>query len=277
MNTQQILTSAWSWNPIVLLLCGAALAGYLAAFRFRVGGAQFAYFLGALAAVLLALVSPINTLADGYLFSAHMVQHILLLLIAPALLVCSLPASFSLPGVLKRAAHPFVGWLCGVGAMWLWHAPALCNAAGASRTVYTVQSVTLLAMGTIFWWQTLAPREEDRLSPLAAVVYLFTACTACSLLGMMLTFSPITVCTVYMHPVDRLGILSTLRDGWGITPERDQQIGGLLMWVPMCTIYVSAIFRQFARWYGAVAPAAPAPLAAVATRGDADAQVRRRT
>jgi cytochrome c oxidase assembly factor CtaG len=118
-----------------------------------------------------------------------------------------------------------------------------------------LQSISLLALGAVFWWQVLAPRQEQRLMPLVAVVYLFTACVGCSVLGIILTLSPVRVCSVFMHPVDRLGMMDTIRHAWGMTPERDQQIGGLLMWVPMCSIYAAAILGQLARWYAVPAPA----------------------
>ncbi len=252
MTTSEFLHTAWSWNPLLLAACAAALAGYWFAFR-RTG--RIGYFVAALGVVLLALVSPIHALADGYLFSAHMVQHILLLLVAPALALLSLPATFS-PGKMPRVfVHPLAGWLAGVGAMWVWHAPALCNAAAVSGPVAALQSVSLLVLGAVFWWQVLAPRDDQRLAPFTAILYLFTACVACSALGIILTFSPVRVCSVFMHPVDRLGIMGTIRGGWGMTPERDQQIGGLLMWVPMCSIYAAAILSQFARWHAT--PALP--------------------
>jgi cytochrome c oxidase assembly factor CtaG len=207
------------------------------------------YFAGAIVVFLLALVSPLGALANGYVFSAHMVQHILLVLIVPALLLLSLPRSLSVSSQLAHVTHPLLGWAAGVGAMWLWHAPSLCNAAATSAAVSTIQTTSLLLMGSLFWWQVLAPREEQRLSPLAAIVYLFTACTACSVLGIILTFAPVSICPVYQHPVDRLGILSTIRGDWGLTSDRDQQIGGLLMWVPMCAIYAAAILAQMARWH----------------------------
>jgi cytochrome c oxidase assembly factor CtaG len=212
------------------------------------------YFASAVVVFLLALVSPLSTLANGYVFSAHMVQHILLVLIIPALLLLSLPRSFSLSSPLSQLTYPLVGWAAGVGAMWLWHAPALCNAAATSPTVSTIQTISLLLMGSLFWWQVISPREEQRLSPPAAIVYLFTACTACSVLGIILTFAPVSICPVYQHPVDRLGMLSTIRGGWGLTSDRDQQIGGLLMWVPMCAIYAAAILAQMARWHSPTQP-----------------------
>ena len=250
MTTYQFLTTAWRWNSILLIFCALALAGYFLAFRRR---GRPAYFGAALVVFLLALTSPVNALADGYLFSAHMVQHILLVLIVPALLLLSLPQSFSLPRPLIAFTHPLIGWLAGVGAMWLWHAPALCNAATTSRAISAIQTTSLLLMGSVFWWQALAPRETERLSPGVGIVYLFTACTACSILGIILTFAPVSICSVYQHPVDRLGMLGTIR-GWGLTSDRDQQIGGLLMWVPMCLIYLAAILAQLARWHSSPQP-----------------------
>jgi len=255
MTTAQFILSGWTWNPSVLVTGACALVIYVAAFRDR---RRIGWFGAALAVFLLTLLSPLNTLADGYLFSAHMAQHILLLLIVPALLLLSLPRALSLVVGPRIFAHPLVGWFAGVGAMWFWHAPSLCNAAVASRAVHALQTVSLLVLGGVFWRQILAPREEERLSPPRAIFYLFSACVACSVLGIIITFSPVAVCSIYtMPPNDRLGILRTIRNAWGFSPERDQQIGGLLMWVPMCLIYLTAILAQMARWFAqSASPAA---------------------
>lgn len=244
MNGSAFLTSTWQWNPVLLMIGAAAVCGYFVVFGRRGRAGCFA---AAVIIFLLALLSPLGTLANGYLFSAHMTQHTLLVLIVPALLLLSLPRTFSLPRGLRMFTHPLIGWIAGVGAMWLWHAPALCNAASTSRTVFAIQTTTLMIMGGLFWWQVIAPRETDRLSPLLGIGYLFTACVACSVLGIIITFAPVSVCPAFQHPVDQFGILSTIRSDWGLTPERDQQIGGLLMWVPMCLIYVAAILMQLAR------------------------------
>jgi cytochrome c oxidase assembly factor CtaG len=254
MNTTQFVIFGWTWNPAAMLAGAIAVAIYFAAVRHRGRAVWFAASIGAL---WLALLSPLNTLADGYLFSAHMAQHILLLLIVPALLLLALPRALSLGAGPRFLSGPLAGWLAGVGAMWLWHAPALCNAAVASRPVRALQIVSLLALGAVFWRQILAPREEERLSPPRAVLYLFSACAACGVLGIIVTFSPVAVCSIYTMPrSDPLGILQTIRADWGLTPERDQQIGGLLMWVPMCLIYLTAVLAQLARWF---APS-PAPV-----------------
>ena len=158
MTTNQFLTTAWKWNPALLLFCALTLVGYFLAFRLR---GRPIYLGAALIIFVVALMSPLNALANGYLFSAHMVQHILLVLIIPAFFLLSLPRSFSLPGPVKALAHPFIGWIAGVGAMWLWHAPALCNAATTLKAVSIVQTTSLLLMGSVFWWQVLAPAMRN--------------------------------------------------------------------------------------------------------------------
>jgi len=251
MTTAQFLISGWTWNAADLLLGAASLAAYLTAFRVH---RRIGYFAAALGVFLLTQLSPLNALADGYLFSAHMLQHILLLLIVPALLLLSLPRSLSLVVRPRLLGHPLVGWIAGVGAMWFWHAPTLCNAAVVSRTVHALQTASLLVLGSVFWRQILAPREDERLSPPGAVLYLFSACVTCSVLGIIITFSPVTICSSYtMQTRDPFDMLHTIRAGWGFTPERDQQIGGLLMWVPMCLIYLSAILAQISRWFAEAA------------------------
>jgi putative membrane protein len=247
MTTGQFLISGWTWNAPAFLLGSASAVAYAAWFGLH---RRAGFFAAALGVLWLTLMSPINTLADGYLFSAHMLQHIVLLLIVPGLVLLSLPRSRSLAVRPRLLGHPLAGWIAGVGAMWLWHAPVLCNAAVSSRPVHALQTVSLLVLGSAFWRPILAPREEERLSPPGAVLYLFSACVTCSVLGIIITFSPVTVCSIYtLPPADPLGMLPTIRTNWGFTPARDQQIGGLLMWVPMCLIYLIAILAQIARWF----------------------------
>lgn len=277
MTTTDLLLTAWRFDPIAVLGCAAAIAAYATLPHGR-GASRLAFLSAATLVLAVALVSPVGTLADGYLFSAHMLQHLLLLLVVPPLALLGTsdphprPLSHERPhtgstgrphprplsqgerGGVPRGGERYragLAWLAGVSAMWLWHAPLLCDAATRIGTVHRVQEVSLVVLGLAFWWPILAPRAESRLAPLPGVLYLFTACTACTLLGIAITFSPVEVCSVYVHPVDRLGALALLRGGWGLTPERDQQLGGLFMWVPACLVYGIGILGILARWYRA--------------------------
>ncbi len=304
MSTTRLLLDGWNWNPMVLVAGAAALVIYGRAFR---SAARWGYFLAALALVLFTLLSPLNTLAAGVLFSAHMTQHILLLLIAPALLLLSLPRDFSIVGRglrlalgraetlpyfnarspapnealswrgAKRRGHPagvfrglpqsasllrndkqwvFVAsWAAGVGSMWFWHVPAFCNAAATSSSVHAIQTCSLLVMGTAFWWPILAPCERDRLIPGFSIAYLFTACLACTALGIVLTLTPVEVCSAFRAPL-AASSGADLRALVGA--EQDRQIGGLLMWIPMCLVYLGAIMVELSRWLGASSTDRPA-------------------
>ncbi len=261
MTTAALILSAWALRPLVLLACAAAIAAHAAR-----GGLRSARRTGAMAAALAALVlalsSPVEGLAAGYLFSAHMLQHLLLVLVVPPLLLLALPPSRStLPAraapasAMGRAsawllARPVIPGGSGLGAMWLWHARTLCDAASQSGAVRGVQSVSLLVMGALFYWPLLAPRPAWRMGPLAGMAYLFSACVGCTVLGVIITLSPVEVCPAFLHPPDGLGALAQLRARSGLSALEDQQIGGLLMWVPACAVYLGGIVAQLARWYG---------------------------
>lgn len=259
MTTRQFLISAWNWNPWVIAICAVMILIFAAQQRFRFKR-KFGWLLAGVTVFFITLASPIDTLADGYLFSAHMLQHLLLLLIVPSLVLLGL-SSASVPASFENNHRkwlnlfllpPFASWLLGVGGMWLWHAPALCNAAVTNASVHRLQYISLLLMGFAFWLPIIGPWSRQRLSPLAGIVYLFSACVGCTVLGIIITFAPVEVCSIYLHPVDRLGILPLIQNQWGLTPARDQQLGGLLMWVPACLIYFCGIFGLFARWHGEV-------------------------
>jgi cytochrome c oxidase assembly factor CtaG len=249
MTNVDLLLSGWSLDPFAVAAFVAAIVAYAIGARSGQRPRAF-YLIAAVATLAIAVASPVGALADGYLFSAHMLQHLLLVLVVPPLFLLSLRTTDAPRGRLARAIErPFVMWVMGVGAMWLWHAPTLCNAASQSAIVHRIQELSLFAMGTAFWWPILSPRLTHRIAPLTGVVYLFSACIACTVLGVIVTFSPVEVCSIYRNPVDRLGVLSLVRGGWGLTPDKDQQLGGLLMWVPGCLVYAVAIMGVLARFY----------------------------
>jgi putative membrane protein len=261
MTTWQLLSSTWTWQPSVLVGCAALFATYLLAFRATTAWppapGKISLFLLADLALLVALVSPLDVLGDDYLFSAHMLQHLLLLLVTPPLLILSLPAALQHRAlaypVLGRAAHilghPVLAWIAYIGFVWAWHVPALYNAALADENVHLVEHLCFLVGATLFWWPVLAPAAEARLAPIPAIFYLFFGMVAQALLGIWLTFTPVGLYPTYLHPDDALGILPLLRNGWGLTPSADQQLAGLMMWVPGGLVYLPAIFGALARWY----------------------------
>jgi cytochrome c oxidase assembly factor CtaG len=257
MTAWQLFVSGWDWEPSVIAGCAALLLSYLAAVRFRFTLRSLSFVCGVVV-LLLALVSPLDTLADGYLFSAHMVQHILLILVVPPLLVMGIPRELigrmlryaPLRSVERTFSNPLLAWMLGVGSMWLWHWPPLYNVAMSHEGVHIGEHLTFLVTATIFWWPVVGPVEKSRLSRLTAVIYLFSACAAHTVLAILITFAPVGIYPAYLQPSEGLGILALVRDQWGITPKIDQQLGGLLMWVPVCLIYLSFILGTMIRWYG---------------------------
>jgi cytochrome c oxidase assembly factor CtaG len=180
-----------------------------------------------------------------------MLQHLLLMLAVPPLVLLGLPRERDSARPREWTAVAYGGaWLAGVGSMWIWHARTLCNAAAVSTTVQWFQTGSLIVMGLAFWRPILAARLSDRLPTFAGVLYLFAACVGCTILGIVVTLSPVEVCSAYMHPVDSLGALPLLRDGWGLSHQADQEIGGLMMWVPACLVYAAAILATLGRYYG---------------------------
>lgn len=148
---------------------------------------------------------------------------------------------------------PFAAWLLGLGAMWFWHVPAFCSAATENYMIGIVRTGTFLAAGVLFWCPVYSPFKQDRLPASSAVVYLFSACLGCTLLGIYITFTTITVCPAFASPQERLAIMVALHDA-GMTASVDQQVGGLLMWVPPCSLYVAAIVSVLCRWYAVAEP-----------------------
>jgi len=255
MTTWQLLTELWRFDSAAWTLAVAAIAVYVWVFGAR-KPARFGAFAGAVLIFLLATVSPVAVLADGYLFSAHIVQHLMLLLVIPPLLIASLPPERVTAALRQRSVRILqdglgrapMSWVLGLGMMWLWHVPTFCSASVTSTHVYFLQCATLLIAGFAFYWPIMNPVRTERLSSPGAIVYLFTACLACTLLGVLLTFSPVSACPIYMHPSDSLGIMPLLRSRWQLTHRADQQLGGLMMWVPACLIYLTAILVIAKRW-----------------------------
>ena len=235
--------------------CLSLLLVYTVGVRFRFSKRSILFLLGVVL-VFLALASPLNVLARTYLFTAHAIQDLILLQMAPALLVLGIPEAVG-DRVVKRAAviaqilkSPVAGWIAGVGAMIAWHVPSLFNAALMDPRTAAVEHVTFLVAGAWFWWPVIGPRKSDRLIAVPwSALYLIAACVPCSLLGIALSFTHVGEYRPYFNPQDTLGILALIRETWALSPEVDQQTGGIFLWVGGCMIYTSAVMGLFVAWY----------------------------
>jgi putative membrane protein len=254
MTTFQVLTDLWNDRSPAWLILVYATFVYTFAFLARgVSGRQIACFVLSAVTFVLALASPLAVLASSYSFSAHMLQHLMLLLIVPLFAMLAWPASNAPAAgdvslVPHRGAIP-LGWLAGVGAMWFWHIPVFCTAGMQHASVFAIQAVSLVAAGAAFWWPVFRPQLQRRLPPHVAALYLFSGCIGCSLLGIYITFSPISVCPLYAIEGGAPELSRLVHEQWGLTHRIDQQVGGLLMWVPACMVYLGAILATFANWY----------------------------
>ncbi|HWI91602.1 MAG TPA: cytochrome c oxidase assembly protein [Flavisolibacter sp.] len=206
--------------------------------------------------LIICFFSPLHILSANYLFSAHMTVHVILLLCVGPLLVLSLsPKSkqFHHPfNFLKY--HPIVGWLSGIGIMWFWHVPVIFNSAMSSMHhqgldfIAIIEALSLVVAGVLFSSPIIHPNKQYRIEALSGVVYLFTACIGCSLLGLLITFAPVGTYYHFLSMHDEYG-LNKMISRSGITQSADQQAAGLIMWVPCCLIYVTAALYLLIHWF----------------------------
>jgi putative membrane protein len=229
------LDTSWTFPPVVLLALAAYLWVYIARWRRSraQGGARAAgtwrlvAWIGGVAALALALVSPIDRLGEQ-MASWHMVQHLLIADVAPILLILGLtkwilrPATRRIHKVEQAVgplAHPAVGVIAYVVAMWLWHIPALYNAALAHPGVHSLEHTTFFAAGLLYWWHLLSPiRSRLRMPGLGPVAYMASTKLLVGFLGIVLAFSN-TVLYSYSWTGHRMGL----------TPLEDQNVAGLFM------------------------------------------------
>ena len=254
MTNWQVISELWNWpSPAWVIVLLATFIYTLAALTQPVTRRQVTCFVIAAATFLLALASPLAVLASQYSFSAHMMQHLLLLLIVPLCTILAWPSSTAVAaGNVEQppsVATASIGWLSGVGAMWFWHVPALCTASMQSSWVFAIQTCSLVAAGAAFWWPVFRPQLQRRMPPHVAATYLFSGCIGCSLLGIYITFSPVSVCPLYAAGGGSAELIRLVHEKWGLTCRLDQQVGGLLMWVPACMVYLGAILASLSSWY----------------------------
>ncbi len=208
-------------------------------------GQTISFLLGVLI-MFLALVSPLDELGDSYLFSAHMVQHLFLTIVGPPLLLLGTPEWFVKPllrnkvvfKIAKVLTYPAVAFVLYNADFWLWHAPPLYNATLENQNIHILEHLTFIVFGILYWWPIFSPSKDlPRLSIGGQILYLFLSGMPSVLLGAGLTFSPPLYAPYLAAP--RV---------WGISAATDQQLGGLIMWVPVSIGYIVIMSVLFIRW-----------------------------
>lgn len=264
-QTSQFSQLGWNWNPLILASLGLAVYGYIrgllrlnSAARARLfGGLRYAAFTAGIVTLFSALISPFDTL-DDQLFSAHMVQHLVLLMIAPPLLILGRPAlacfwAFPLPGRraigrvwirsgLKHAVDlvmsPVIVWLLCSAALWFWHLPGPYGWALGSESVHAFEHVCFFLTSLMFWSLVLEPLGRRRMDYGSTLLFVATFGVQTGLLGALLTFAG--------RPLYAAHLSTTA--AWGLTPLEDQQLAGLIMWIPASLIHLTTLGVLFVVW-----------------------------
>ena len=260
----------WGAEPGVALALALTATGYALgvqrAWR-RAGpghavrrGQVWSFAIG-LAVVVLALCSPIDALSDD-LFAAHMVQHVLLATVAPPFLVAGAPLVallWALPDEPRRRVAlrvrrarglqaawaaltaPALAWLLHAVAIWAWHLPRLYTLALREPAAHALEHLSFVGTAVLLWWGILHPRMARRSGYAVGILTVFATAMQTGALGALLTLSHRA-----WYPVHAAGAAA-----WGLTLLEDQQLAGLVMWVPGGLLYVVAMSVLFVGWLDA--------------------------
>jgi putative membrane protein len=208
---------------------------------------QTAVFSVGLLTLLLSINGWLHDLSDYYLFSAHMVQHLLLALVVAPLLIMGTPGWMLRPALSFQPVGRVAAWLtkplrtfaifnvvmCG------WHLPPLYNLAMAHHPVHIVQHLMFLAASVLMWWPILSPLPElPRLPYPLQMLYLFLMSIPMSIVAVYIAYADSVLYPAYAS-APRI---------WGISPMQDQLIGGLIMWIPGGLYFFTVISVIFFRW-----------------------------
>lgn len=257
----------WTWDPAVVGGLSIAAWWYArglgrlwgrAGVGHGVRKGQVTAFAGGLAMVAVALLSPLDAL-DSALFAAHMTQHLLLVLVAAPLLVLGVPRVpflWALPPAWRRTTgrgwrqsrvlhplwhaltHPLVVWMLNLAVLWAWHIPALYEAALRHAPLHALEHGCLLGASLLFWSLLRAPEGQRRLQRGLDVLYVFTAGMQMSILGALIFFAG-----AVWYPAQEARPAA-----WRLAPLEDQQVAGLIMWVPSGVVYLLAAAFLFVAW-----------------------------
>jgi len=245
----------WNWEPTVLLGLAAAVITYVVAVRrgvirhsdgvspwFRDPRMRAVCFASGVLVGFLALQSPIDYGGDEYLFSLHMLQHLLLMMVTPPLVLLGIvgtrPRHPSRHRLVRRAwwaiTRPWPALVLFNAVMLVWHVPTLYNTTLTTQPVHILEHLSFIAAGLVFWWPIVDPirsATSTLVSPLSKIAMLGVSGIPPTVLGLIFALSPTAFYDFYVH-APRL---------WGLSPIADQQIGGVVMLGLGNVIYFLAI------------------------------------
>ncbi len=267
--TLQAFLISWNWRPGVILVLGVLGGTYVAGWHrlrrrgsgWNAGGGRLALYLTGVTLLSLALLSPIDTFGS-FLFIMHMIQHELLTMLVPPLVLLANPFPVMLWGLPKCIRHragslltrqtPLrrvlwaltlmpVAWLIYVVTLWGWHHPAAYQAALRYELVHDVEHLAFFGTGLLFWWPVInpAPRLHGHIAYGFRIFYVIPAMLQNTFLAALISLSG-RVLYPYYEAAPRV---------WGITPLTDQMMGGIIMWIPGGMTYVITVLVLLAKLF----------------------------
>jgi putative membrane protein len=272
---------SWTWEWSVLLGCGILLGLYVLAvvpLRKRLGGTEkidgrkFLWFVMAQVCVIAALIGPIHDLGEDYLFSVHMVQHLLLALGFASLFIIGTPAwlwkrmleTQPLRALWSLIARPPVGFALYVIVFAIWHVPQLYNEMMRNHNVHILMHVLVMVTAVLMWWPILGGEHLRRpLSGFAKVLYLFLLGTPMAAVAAMITLA--------QEPLYQWYALAPRFAGYAAI--EDQRLGGLIMWVPGALFWWTVMTVIWFRWASRELQSDERPMAPPGVGGGARASV----
>ena len=241
------LWSDWNIEPTIAIGVLALVTGYLFLTRTSSFSAQKASFMAGAVVLFVALGPPLDDWSDHYLLLAHMVQHLLLIMLAAPLLLYGMPAWVLEPLTRNRITNtigywltrPVIAYTVANAIFVLWHVPMFYEMALRSQPVHVVEHATMLGTALLAWWPTLGPLPQwPRLALPLHSLYYFAMTLPGTAVGAFITFADPGLYAPY----------DTTQRVFGIDLATDQQAAGLLMWVALGTIYLLLITFSFFRW-----------------------------
>ncbi|MEO7103519.1 MAG: cytochrome c oxidase assembly protein [Gemmatimonadaceae bacterium] len=248
----QVGWTGWSihWSTVIGIAALAALYLWRASKAPEPGtpsGAQKLSYFSGLFVMFISLNGPLHDLSDSFLFSAHMVQHLILTLLIPPLLIGGTPGWMLRPLIKPRSVRAVAKFVTRPAMCYLifnlviigWHLPVFYNASMANHNIHIGEHLMFMASAVLLWWPFMSPLPElPRLPYPAQILYCF------------LTTLPMSVVAIYITMADHVlyPAYASAPRIWHLTPMMDQRIGGLIMWVPGSIVFYALMSVVFFKW-----------------------------